>query len=71
MILTYKKITTPDKKEMEQLMYQAIYQHPNQAVLPLEVIYEPTIYHYIANFGHQSGDYMIGAFDRKRLIGAA
>lgn len=56
---------------LEDMLYEAIFQHEGFAPLPRTVIYEPRIYAYIDNFRSKKDDcYLVAIIDDK-IIGAA
>lgn len=57
-------------KELDDFLYDAIFQPSEAPELPREIIYESEIYAYIEEFGKRQGDFCLVAVCQDELIGA-
>lgn len=68
--ITIQEVTTVETTVFETFLYLAIYQTPNFPLLAKQVIYEPSLYQYIKEFGRSTDIAIIAKKDHK-IIGIA
>ena len=70
MSLTIRPITESDYPMLEDFLYHAIFQQPDEEPVPREIIFEPEIFIYIKNFGKKDDCGMVAELDNK-IVGIA
>jgi len=64
-----RELREDEKIILEDLLYEAIFQLPDNNPLPKDTIYTPEIYNYIENFGNKKDDHCLIAESEGTIMG--
>ena len=70
-MIKIKEMVTPDYSILEEFSYWAIFTPPGHDLPERNVIFHPTLYIYVENFGDKKGDCGVIAEADGRAVGAA
>lgn len=64
-IINIRALKKSEKTVLDDLLYQAVFQKPNEEPVPEDIIYSPDIYVYVKDFGKKDDLCLVAEFENK------